>query len=671
VKIEAFKRVPAGSGPASSRSENALSYLPVRWSAMMKKLSLLSFVFLVLPALAVAQTDPLSTANMPAMDTNAADYPSNVWITGPLAKVLQNTGTPGTTHWALVYSTRNEIQSFQVHVQAPAAGIPNLSVTMSDLVNAKTATHISASSTDIVVYIERYMNVTIKTATGATFLNTTGYIPDILVPAVDPYYHQTTNAFPFNVAANQNQSVWIDVHVPSAAPSGYYSGTVTVKSGGTTLATMPVVYAVWDWAMPSTATLTTFTGGSYNGFCQQAYTYGTGAGCSAYPNSGGTNDGGATASQQDTMTLLLDHRYSDGGQTNSFPGSGSFSGFDSLYAPFFNGTTANVPGILQGAKLTSYSISLLGTLSANQGTFQNFQKHFAANGWITPFYYLCDEPQPGGGGTCGGPNVGNAFPTLIANGNAIQGYSTPEIPNLVTTDIVTAASNGGLNAIDWMVVPINVLEPVPSGPIQSLSSYQTWLAGNSLRQFWSYQACGDAGTCGNGTAGSSQFTYPNYNVDGTPVANRMMEWMTFFHGQTAELYYYIDSCATHACGYPTSTTNPIVSNYQFGGWGDGTLVYTGSSSYVGTKIPLVLPSMRLKMIRDGVQDYEYLHALTAAGEGSLVNLEVKSVLTNSYTFSNDPAVITAARQALGTALHQLAHPTTGLLPPANLTGTAH
>jgi hypothetical protein len=664
VKIEAFKRVPAGSGPASSRSENALSYLPVRWSAMMKKLSLLSFVFLVLPALAVAQTDPLSTANMPAMDTNAADYPSNVWITGPLAKVLQNTGTPGTTHWALVYSTRNEIQSFQVHVQAPAAGIPNLSVTMSDLVNAKTATHISASSTDIVVYIERYMNVTIKTATGATFLNTTGYIPDILVPAVDPYYHQTTNAFPFNVAANQNQSVWIDVHVPSAAPSGYYSGTVTVKSGGTTLATMPVVYAVWDWAMPSTATLTTYTGGSYDGFCMQAY--GSQAGCGAYPNSGGGGDGGATMSQLDAITLMLDHRYSDGGQTNSFPGSGSFSGFDSLYAPFFNGTTAHVPGILQGAKLTSYSISLLGTLSANQGTFQNFQKHFAANGWITPFYYLCDEP----------PN-GCSWSTLVSNGTSEHSYSSPVIPNLVTTDIVNATANGALGAIDWMVAPITVLDPV-GGALQNLASYTAQIAGNpTVKQFWSYQACGDAGTCANGTPGPSKFTFPNYNVDGTPVANRMMEWMTFFHGQQGELYYMMDVCAQTGsgpaaqCGYPTHPNNPIISNYYAGGWGDGTLVYAGSPAYVGTTIPIWLPSLRLKMIRDGVQDYEYLHALTAAGEGSFVNLQVESVLTNSYTFSNDPAVITAARQALGTALHQLAHPTTGLLPPANLTGTAH
>ena len=176
-----------------------------------------------------------------------ANIPSNVWVTGSLAKVLQDAGLPGVGKAALVYAFPNEMQSFQIHIQAPSNGIPAYRVTMSDLVNAITGTHISASSTDIVVYVERYMNVTIKTATGVTFLNTTGHIPDILLPAVDPYYHQTTNAFPVAIQPNQNQSVWVDVHVPVTAPPGYYKGTATLRNGATILARMPVIYAVWAW----------------------------------------------------------------------------------------------------------------------------------------------------------------------------------------------------------------------------------------------------------------------------------------------------------------------------------------------------------------------------------------------------------------------------------------
>ena len=166
-----------------------------------------------------AGADPLDAAYFPEIDGEQSRVPSNVWVTGPLTKVLQDAGLPGTGRAAVINAFPNEIQSFQIHIHAPAAGISAYNVAMSDLVNAKTGTHISASSTDIVLYIERYMNVTIKTATGMTFLNTTGHIPDILVPAIDPYYHQTTNAFPMAIQPHQNQSVWVDVHVPASAPS--------------------------------------------------------------------------------------------------------------------------------------------------------------------------------------------------------------------------------------------------------------------------------------------------------------------------------------------------------------------------------------------------------------------------------------------------------------------
>jgi len=224
----------------------------------LSKRVLWALLALALPTIALAQTDPLDPSFMPVIDQNPADYPSNIWITGPLAKIRQDAGSPGTTHWAIINSAQNEFQSFQVHVQAPGGGNSNLNVTMSDLVNSRTGTHISAASTDIVVYREAYMNLPNPTAVSNTFFGTAGRYPDILIPAIDPYYHQTTNAFPFSVAGGQNQSVWIDVHVPPSAPSGYYSGTVTVLSGSTTLATLPVVYGVWAWKMPSTATLTSY-----------------------------------------------------------------------------------------------------------------------------------------------------------------------------------------------------------------------------------------------------------------------------------------------------------------------------------------------------------------------------------------------------------------------------
>src|SRR4051812_18045721 len=107
------------------------------------KMRVLVFLALLAPATLFAQTDPLDSFYMPVIDQTASDYPSNVWITGPMSKVRQDSGSPGSTHWAIIYSAQNEIQSFQVHIQAPAGGISNLSVTMSNLTNSQTNTVIS------------------------------------------------------------------------------------------------------------------------------------------------------------------------------------------------------------------------------------------------------------------------------------------------------------------------------------------------------------------------------------------------------------------------------------------------------------------------------------------------------------------------------------------------
>ena len=240
----------------------------------------------------LAQADPLDSTFQPIIDMNAADYPSNVWVTGPLAKVRQDSGSPGNVKWATVYGVQNEFQGFQIHINANAGAISNYSVTMSDLVNSQTGTRISASSTDIVVYRIVYVQVVTVTATGASYFNSPGWYPDVLIPAVDPYYHQTTNAFPYTIASGNNQSVWVDIHIPPSAPSGYYSGTATLKTGSTVIATLPVVYGVWQWPasaggqMPSTPSIPYIAGFGYGTVCPGFFGGSGATNCGQYPGRG-------------------------------------------------------------------------------------------------------------------------------------------------------------------------------------------------------------------------------------------------------------------------------------------------------------------------------------------------------------------------------------------------
>jgi Domain of unknown function (DUF4091) len=696
-----------------------MARLDPRFAAAKNKTLLVLGLLLALPVLAFSQTDPLSPTFLPSIDTKAADYPSNIWITDTMQKIRQDSGAPGAQHWGTFYGTQNEFVDFQVHVQAPAGGYSGLSVTTSDFVNSQTGTHISGSSTNIIVYREAYVHIQgfpsnnqqDSAVPGGANFNTyyggaLGYYPDILIPTVDPYWHQTTNAWPFNVGAGKNQSAWIDVLIPSNAPAGYYLGTVTVKNGTTVLAAMPVIIAVWQWpnsgSMPSTPTLTASLGSwTYDGLCTQMYSpaYGGNYSCAAYPGSSGGSDGGVAETWLDASVIAKDHRYNMGSQQNMFPQSGSFTNWVGYIGPLMNGT-CNLHGgagttcpLLAGSKQTTKTIDFLSAASAS--VWSNWQTNFIANGWgsagtLPLFDGLMDEPH-----------TATQFSTLVTNATTRHGFLSPGIPEMVTTDIffgqgnqiaantfsTTACGSSSCiqNAIDILVPAINVLEQM-GGPIQPLSSYKTWLSGSTdriPRRWWSYQACSSAGTCSDGVpgpapAGSPYVGWPNYNVDGKPAAHRAMEWLTFLHGQTGELYYAADVCNTvsyHPSCVPGGVTwDPWNGIYYSGGWGDGTLVYaggvqSGAINYMGPGVttPIILPSVRLKDIRDGVQDYEYLHALTGAGQGTFVQTQIATWITNSYTFETSGAGLQAARIALGTVLHRLAYSAL-LQPPTNPNG---
>lgn len=646
---------------------------------------ILALLFFTIYPLTFAQVNPLKPSNMPTIDTNCADYPVNVWVSGSLYKQRQDSGSapscPGTyaDKWIVIYGTQNEFVDFQVHWHDTGSGTTGLNITVSAFTQTSPSSYTiqapSSSATDIIVYREAYLDITTPSATAQTgnppANNTwlgTGYWPDILIPTTDPYYHQTTNAWPFTVAAGQNQSAWIDVHIPQAAPAGYYKGTVTVQTGCpnscATVATLPIILGVWQWpasaggSMPSTPSITSFNWDiNWEALCVQSY--GGDPNCSNYPGAGGNTYTAEELMLIDESVLFLDHRI------NQL----SVQGFDSTnYPPLLNGTSTKT--ILQGSKLQLFDFSNSSTPS--QSTIQSLATQFQSSGWTnTLFEYVQDEPP-----ASGSPST---WSFINSSGTTLHSV-TPPVPGLVTTNLATATANNALNSIDWMVPIINDMDP-PGGSNQR-SSYSSWLAGSSgpARRLWIYQSC-ESEACGSGNSNSYNVNWPNYMIDGTAISNRVMGWMDYYYNVSGDLYYN----ATICWGLSTCSNggDPWKSLYYSGGNGDGTLLYPGRQTgstigpeNVGTTYPIYLPSIRLKNQRDGLQDYEYLNVLNSKGQGTLVSNVVSSWITNAYGYNNNPTAaegvytsdLTDARYALGTAMNQLTYPAV-LLPPASLTGT--
>ncbi len=575
-------------------------------------------------------SDPLSPVYEPPVDTNAADYDANEWITTAMAKV-QPSDPPGTVHWAPISSARNEFESFQVHVRAPSA-LSGVTVTVSDLHDAHGGGTISAQA-NVTVSRELYLSIPSSQVSDAN--GRAGKVPDALVPAVDPYFHETRNAFPTDVAAGANTSAWVDVFVPPGTASGWYTGTVTVAAGGKTLSTMPIRLKVWKVDLPSTASLRSDFGMSWDGACVQEY--GGYSACGAAVPSGSADDGVEYFHQLYT-SFALDHRVSLGGAVYAGPSSTDWTHFDSVYAPLMNGTAKTR---LAGAKLSTLNY-VGGTAAA---TVSNWATHFQAQGWLDALvYYHCDEPASGSSCT---------FADALSEENTVHSAAAT-LRTLLTANISDITNNGLLDAVDVLTPVVDQMQP--HGQASQRPQYDSFLQRSSLKRLYWYQSCDEHESCDQGgTPGPATATWPSYMADASPMRNRVFQWLAYVFGTQGELYYATDLCFTQSCG---GSTDPLQSIYAFSGNGDGTLYYPGKPSVIGGQHHVPLSSIRFELIREGMEDYELLHALDAAGQGAFAMTQATSFIQRADTFSDDPTTLYAAREALGDKLHGIAlgHP---------------
>jgi hypothetical protein len=280
----------------------------------------------------------------------------------------------------------------------------------------------------------------------------------------------------------------------------------------------------------------------------------------------------------------------------------------------------------------------------NNPNLQDWMNHFISNGWQSKLMaWTLDEPHTSG-----------AWATVVSNG-AIYHGTTPPYKVFVTGDVAEASKYSALSAVDILIPIVNFMDP--RGGSNQRSTYSTWLAGQAGRQVWMYEGCTSHGSCSNGYPGDSSNTWPSVMIDSTPVRNRIMQWIEYLNNVSGDLYYDTELCwVASYCqdGAGHTGTDPWTYTYTYGGNGEGTLIYPGTTAKIGGTTPIPLPSMRLKIIRDGMEDYEYLHALTNAGLGSFAMAEAQSFITNAYTFNNDPTALLNVRTVLGNKLHQLA-----------------
>lgn len=524
---------------------------------------------------------------------------------------IRPTDSPGTATSAEIHAAQNEFEAFQVIVTGPATSV---SATPPTLVGPGGA---AIPAGEVRLYREAYLNI----STPSNIEGATGRWPDALVPDVDEVANEKRNAFPFDVPSGENRVIWVDVHVPVTQTPGTYTGTLAVNGSFGTV-NVPVTLVVWNFALRSTSSLASTFGMNWGAACFAHF--------GSYDACGG--DAGVERMHQMYARFMLDHRVTaDVVYTGPASCSGStcdWSHFDSVYGALFDGTDAALR--LQGAQQTSIRFTWGGG-----GTLDHYTawaQHFRAKGWFDRTYdYTCDEPPA----TCAWSDI----PTRAS----LVHQADPQFRTLVTTNIADANANGVTSSINIMAPVVNHVDDKPDGtfPGNQRPNYDPFLASNSRNLLWWYQSCMSHGC---NTVGGTYFTgWPSFMVDVNPVQNRAQGMLSWLYNVSGVLYFET----------LYNLTNAWSSVYAFGGNGDGTLLYPGKPSVIGGTTDIPVASIRLKLIREGFEDYEYMKLVSDLGDPAYAQQTGQSLFPNVFSSDQPGASLLAARENLAQRILQL------------------
>ena len=522
-----------------------------------------------------------------------------------------------------LYAGRNEFEPFQIVLRGKAKDLPGVDIEFSDL---RTPGGAEISRNNVTVYLEQFLNLDRP----SSLEGAAGWWPDPLLPRTDRYANERRDAFPFTVLRGRSQPLWVEIFVPAATTPGKYQGSARITLRGREQFSVPISLTVWNFVLPSTASLKSSFGLS---------------GIAALKQHRGryTNDKDLHSITRLYAKAALVHRLSIHVGSMVSPALAYDAGkmqldwrlYDTEIGPFLDGAAIAEGEPLYGARATSVDLRTLAALDSEEqqvSYWTEWTKHFQQKGWLDRlFLYLWDEPATGD------------FPKVLQRGR-VSVRADPRVRNLVTTPF-----SAKLEKVVQIWVPlVNCLELKPGYPdfCDATPPREVYAAeiqqGKSL---WFYQSCASHGC---NIVGGPYFTgWPSYMIDMPGAANRVMQWLAWKFRIEGELYYSMNE------GY-AGGQDPWTNVRLSGGNGDGNLFYPGRPDRIGGRTDIPIESIRLKLIREGMEDYEYLALLAKLSRSKAADEYADRIVKKPYLWESRPETFLKVRQELGEALDRLA-----------------
>jgi hypothetical protein len=577
------------------------------------------------PVPAAAASDTEAYTYRLSQSTSAYQF----WTTPPSERVFQDSPVPAVSGTEVkVYAARNEFEPFQLVVKPASTG--NVSVSIGAFGSGITSE----------VYQVKYVNITQKTDS----LGRTGPYPDPLWPL--------SNGATVALTAGKNTAFWFHIFVPPGTAAHEYNAQVTI--GGVSI---PVRLHVFNFSIPDQLHVGSQMNFSYQDILAKYGVSGTGSSYWLYVDK--------------IKQYFIDHRLTP----SSILWPGGLTGGGTFAEPFidYNCTShafSDLDGIWGFADLAQRYISGTGWLHGqfpelfNGGTgFSSFMAASFENNDSS----LDQRPNP----FCGiarsasdwGHNPTSAYNTAwFAYITAMQNYLTSlgyldEAYHYFANEPQDAAD---YNAVAWYsryahaAAPNLKLmvseEPKPEIYNQTGAHVDAWLpvlenydpvvsharALSHNEESWVYFL---------------HSTRPPYfnpiTLDHPGIESKFTGWFLWKYRVRGIAYYSLNDWSK----------NPWTSPMTDGHNGDTFMLYPPSQSNTaiayGSNDHRFVPSIRFELMRDSLEDYEYLYLLAGGqrqpvvGQTNTADAQVNKIISGLTSYTRDSGFLYNLRRLIG------------------------
>ncbi len=506
-------------------------------------------------------------------------------------------------------AARNEWESFQILLRSDTS-LKGVNVEPGDL---KGPRGIIIRGTDAVLYRQHQLELTLPSHRNDSFKP--GWYPDPLIPFRHPLTKQPLaadarfKAVPFDLPADETHAFWVDIFVPTDATPGKYRGTYRVIAVGRDAAKIAVELTVWDFELPRVSTLQTALGSPAERM-HSYYAKRAKAGKEPEPK-----DWDAVEAQ--VADEVSRHRI------NATPPSalltpqkqpdGSFrftpEQVDALrkFADTYHVNAVHTPHPRAAVK---DPVAERDKLHAWLKSFDRMAAELNRPG-VTFFTYLKDEP-----------NDEEEYHYVQKWGPHIRAAKSV-VKVMVVEQTKTQNEKWGnlYGAVDiWC-------------PLFPLHDEETAAQRRALGEtVWTY------------TALCQRDPTPWWQIDFPLLNYRVPSWIAWRYHMRGLLYW---GGMSYWTGVEGPWTDPKTLDRRKSGkgplyQGEGTLVYPGrAAGYDG-----IAPSLRLKALRDSIEDYEYLAILERAGLRAEAEKIVLPLAESWFKWEKDAAAYNKVREKL-------------------------